>query len=324
MLTATPKSSAIVEIERLGFAWREEAQYDLDQLDDTDRVQVRDSEHYAPKAQVAQYAVQMGQTPFPPIVVTSNHWTVDGNTRKGARKLRKEKYTAAIILDAEFGKNAKIDARLHALAATLNQTGGQRLTPVEAKAAAKKMLAGGESWKPEQISRAVGIKTATVAQVKREMAAEAKFAKVGFTGEANMSRSVVNAFGSADVTVLNDVPYKKLAELAADANLTASEVNEIAREMKATGSDAGMIAHVDAKRGEMSERIKEHALFGSGKPAPSAMLRRSLGTVTKYAATPAALVEHAPAAAADHLKVLQDVIAILQAAAVLQQEAIDG
>ena len=66
--------------------------------------------------------------------------------------------------------------------------------------------------------------------------------------------------------------------------------------MKATGSDAGMIAHVDAKRAEMADRIKEHALFGNGKPAPSASLRRVLGLVTKYEATPSALVEHRPAA----------------------------
>jgi hypothetical protein len=324
MLTQTPKSSAVVEIERLGFDWYEDAQYDLELLDKNERVQVRDSDHYAPKAQVAQYAVQMGQTPFPPIVVTRNHWTVDGNTRKEARKLRKEKYTAAIIVDVDFGKNAKNDARLHALAATLNQTGGQRLTPAEAKAAAKKMLAGGETWKPEQIGRAVGIKASTVSQVKRELAAEAKFAKVGFTDAARLSPPVVRAFGGADVTNLNDVPYKKLCELAVDANLGASEVTEIAKAMKATGSDAGMIAHVDAKRIEMADRIKEHSLFGNGKPAPSSMMRRALGFVTKFETTPSALVEHSPAAAAEHLKVINAVIATLQVVAKLQQEVIDG
>ncbi len=324
MLSPTHKSSTVLEIERLGFAWSEEAQYDLDLIDQNERVQVRDSDHYAPKAQVAQYAVQMGQTPFPPIVVSRNNWLIDGNTRKEARRIRKEKYTAAIIVDADFGKSAKVDARLHALAATLNQTGGQRLTPQEAKAAAKKMLAGGETWKPEQISRAVGIKTSAVAQVKRELAAEAKFAKVGFAHGDKLPRSVVNTLGSADVTVLNDVPFKKLTDLALDANLAPKEVNDLAKAMKATGSDAGMISHIDAKRAEMVDRIKEHALFGNGKPAPSSMLRRALGSVTKYAATPSALVEHSPAAMAEHLKVIEAAIVTLQAVAKLQEEVIDG
>jgi hypothetical protein len=322
MLTVTPKSSAVLEIERLGFDWHEEAQFDLALLSKDRRVQVREVEHYAPKAQVAQYAVQMGQTPFPPIIVSKNNWLVDGNTREEARVMRKEKYTAAIIIDADFtGKGGKVDARFHALAATLNQTGGQRLTPAEAKAAAKKILSV-EGWKPEQISRAVGIKGSLVSQVKRELAAEGKFAKVGFNGK--LSPVVVRAFGSDLLTGLNDVPFKKLAELAVDANLGAKEVTDIAKEMKATGSDAGMIGHVDAKRAEMVERIKEHALLGNGKPAPSSMLRRSLGMVVKYLATPSSLVEYSPAAMQDHFNAVKAAVDVLQRVLELQEEAINA
>lgn len=320
MLTQTPKSSAVLEIERLGFQWSEEAQFDIDTLNEVDRVQVRESEHYSPKASVASYAIQMAQTVFPPIVVSRNNWLVDGNTRIGARKLRKEKYSPAIVIDADFGKNPKTDARFYALAATLNQTGGQRLSPAEAKLAAKKMLAGGETWRPEQISRAVGIKSATISQIKREMAAEAKFEKVGFTRKP--SPVTTRALGTADVVSLNDVPFKNLADLSLDANLAAKEIIDIAKEMKATGSDAGMIAHVTARRGEMQQRISEHTLFGNGKPAPSSALRRALGMVTKYEATPSALVEHSPAAMNEHLKVLHASITILQEVVLLQQEVL--
>lgn len=324
MLTNTPKSSAVVEIERLGFNWSEDAQFDTEQLDAKSRVQVRESDHYSPKASVSQYAIQMSQTQFPPIVVSKNNVLIDGTTRVEARKLRKEKFSPAIIVDAEFGKNAKTDARLHALAATLNQTGGNRLTPAEAKAAAKKILAGGETWRPEQISRAVGIQSSTISQVKREMAAEAKFAKVGFTDADKLSPPVIRAFGNADVVSLNDVPYKNLCDLALNANLGAKEITGLAKEMRATASDAGMIAHVTTKRSEMEVRIKEHALLGNGKPAPSSTLRRMLGFVTKYEATPSALVEHSPAAMQEHQNAVWKAIEILKAVHKLQQDAIDG
>ena len=324
MLTPIMKSSAVLEIERLGFEWHEEAQYDLDQLDKARRVQVREFEHYAPKASVAQYAVQMGQTVFPPIVVTRNGWIVDGNTREEARRMRKEKYSPAIVINVDFGKNTKTDARLHALAATLNQTGGQRLTPAEARIAVKRILAGGESWRPEQVSRAVGVKASTISQVKREMAAEAKFAKVGFTDFGKMSTSIIRALGGADVVALNDVPYKQLCELTVDANLGPKEISELAKEMKGTGSDTGMLGFVDTKRTEMSVRIKEHALLGNGKPPPSSLLRRVLGHVTKYESTPSALVERAPDAMAEHLKVLTSSITTLQAVLELQQEVNDA
>jgi hypothetical protein len=46
--------------------------------------------------------------------------------------------------------------------------------------------------------------------------------------------------------------------------------------------------------------------------------------VTKYEATPSALVEHSPAAMADHLKAVNTSITILQTVARLQEDIIDG
>jgi hypothetical protein len=321
MLTVTPKSSAEVEIERLSLNHHTEPQYDLSLLSTDRRVQVRDTEHYAPKAQVSQYAIQMGEVQFPPIIVSRNNWLVDGNTREEAKKMRKEKFTPAIVIDADYGKDPKTDAKFHALAATMNQTGGQRLTPVEAKNVTRTLVEQG--WKTDQIGRAVGVKPSQVSNVRREVAAEEKFAKVGFKDMKKLGGPLTRAFGDANITSLNDIPYKNLAELARDANLNVTEVREHATEMKKTGSDAGMITYIDAKRAEMEERIKEHALIGNGKPPASSQLRRHLGFVNAHASNPNALVERSVAAMADHLKAVEDAIAVLQAVSVLQEAAIN-
>lgn len=327
MLTQIQKiPAAAPEIERLGFSWHQEAQYDLNQLLDENgnllRVQVRDLEHYCPPARVAQYAVQMGETVFPPIIVTRNNRLVDGNTRREARRMRKEKYSPAIIVDADFGKSPKTDANLIALAATLNQMGAERLTPGEIRTAATLLVEQG--WKPEQIGRALGVKPSMVSQIRRELAAAAKFAKVGFTQGKKLPSPVIRAFGADLLTGLNDVPFKKLADLALEANLSVNEIKEIAETMKSTGSDVGMIADVEKKRGEMEERIREHALLGNGRPAPSAGLRRALGYVTKFEAVPTSLVERSPDAMQEHLKVIHLTVGILQKVAQLQQDLIDG
>src|SRR3954470_4127907 len=78
------KTRGQIEIESLGFPYREVSQYKLDQLSTERRVQVRDSQttsEFAPPAEVNSYAIMMGQKPFDPIIVTHDAWLVEGNTR---------------------------------------------------------------------------------------------------------------------------------------------------------------------------------------------------------------------------------------------------
>jgi hypothetical protein len=62
----TPTFPSIAEIESLGLKWHEEANYDLELWDTARRVQVRESDHYAPPERVEEYACQMAQRIFPP------------------------------------------------------------------------------------------------------------------------------------------------------------------------------------------------------------------------------------------------------------------
>ena len=145
--------SVITEIKRLGFKFYEEAQYDLSRVSVDRRVQVREAKHYAPKDSVARYAIQMAQSKFPPIVMTSDDWIVDGNTRVGAALTREMKFFPAIVLDIAWGTaSTKQQNELHALAATLNAQNGVPLTAGEIREVTPKFIALG--WKAEQIGRA--------------------------------------------------------------------------------------------------------------------------------------------------------------------------
>jgi len=326
MLTKNPKSSttlspAIAEIERLGFKWYEEAQFDLSRLSKDRRIQVRDSDHYSPRANVAQFAVQMREKPFAPIVVTENDWIDDGNTRVEAEQVNKSKFTPAIVIEAEYGKDPKVDARLKALAATLNQQNGQRLTTQETKAIGRELVQQG--WKPDEIARTIGLKAGAVTQIKRELAAEAKLKKVGFRDDdiGKMSQSTLRVLGMDPAIGLNDVPFKGLAELVEEANLQPKEIREMADELRKVGSDTGQIDFVSARRAEMEERINDHRIMGNGKPALSSQLRRALGVVLKCEDNPSALVERADPARDEHLRVVNKAIAILTEVAREQEEA---
>ena len=322
MLNKNPKSSlspAIAEIERLGFSWYEDSQFELSRLSKDRRIQVRDSDHYSPRANVAQFAVQMREKPFAPIVVTANDWTGDGNTRVEAELVNKSKFTPAIVIEAEYGKDVKTDAKLKALAATLNQQNGQRLTTQEIKLVGRELVQNG--WKPDEIARTIGLKAGAVTQIKRELAAEAKLKKVGFRDIDKLSQSTLQVLGMDPAIGLNDVPFKAVADLIMDANLQPKEIREMAEEMRKVGADTGQIDYVEARRGEMEERINDHRIMGNGKPAVSSQLRRALGLVIKYGDNPSVMVEKANPARDEHLRVLRKAIAILTEVEREQDEA---
>ena len=165
------KPIAAVEIERLGFSWHEVAEYDLSQLDKSRRIQVREDGHYAPKDMVDRMSVQMGESVFPPIVVTQDAWIDDGNTRVGARLARGDKFAHAIVveIDWEGARTTESDRlKLRALAAILNSNSGKPLDKKETERSVRDMIK--LDWKPEEIARTLGLPATRISLVKRQMA----------------------------------------------------------------------------------------------------------------------------------------------------------
>jgi hypothetical protein len=290
---APPKPGAIVEIERLGFAWTEVAQYDLSRLDINRRVQVRESAHYAPKDQVERYAIQMAEAQFPPVIVTADNWIVDGNTRVGACDKRKVKFFPAVVLDVGW-ENASATQRneLLALAATLNAVNGQPLTAKETREVAARFIELG--WKTEQIGRAIGLRPGGVTQVRKEIDAAKKLQRVGMDANGSLKGASLRALGGKEVLSLNDVPFKELAALAGDAGMNAGEITATAKDARESGSDAAAIKLIGDMRTEFVDRIKQRELTGKGHPPASRQLRQHLGFVTKFAGIEHELVENNP------------------------------
>src|SRR5947207_5579931 len=56
----------------------------------------------APPERVAEYANQMTQSVFPPIIVTEDAWLIDGATRQGAYEVRKVRFAPAYVIETPF------------------------------------------------------------------------------------------------------------------------------------------------------------------------------------------------------------------------------
>jgi hypothetical protein len=317
--TASPeRSKTVVEIERLGFKYTEVAQFDVTRLGADKkaraarRVQVRESAHYAPRESIERYAVQMAHSEFPPIVVTTDDYIVDGNTRIEATLLRDNKFFPAFVLDVPYrGGSEKQANELHALAATLNSMNGTPLTAKEVRIQAKAFIQLG--WKAEQIARAIGVKPSSVTAVKKEIDAAAKLQRVGMDPNGSLRGASLRALGAKDALTLNDVPFKELAKLSADAGLNMSEIASTAKEIKAIGSDTGQVDKLAALRTELGDRIREHKLTGSTKPPKGRQLRQHLGFVLNYEGRESELIETDPNVVGQHYAAIEKAIKILTA-----------
>jgi hypothetical protein len=313
----------IAEMDRLGLKYEFDPHYDLRQLDvRSRRVQVRDDVNVAPKDKVNTYAIQMKapDADFPPIVVTRDHWTVDGNTRGAAKRLNSENFFHAFVLEISEADADDHEKRLlQILGATLNSNAGLALTAAERRKSVEAMVA--EGWNGESIARALGIGPSVVTQVKRELEARTKFDKIGLAIDPKLSLNSLRALGAPAVVGLNDEPFKELADLTKTAGLGAAEVQSIARSMRDAGSDVMALELIEGQRTEMEERIRHHALTGNGKPPHSAMLRRSLGHIIAYDGKEQLAVEKTPDNVGKHLDAIDKARAILQRIRKLQIDA---
>lgn len=326
MPTASPQSpqfSFVEEIDRLDLTFTEESQYDLGQLSVDKRVQVRTSHEegtFAPREEVERYAIQMGHSAFPPVIVTADGWIVDGNTRVGARLKRGEKFSPAILLTESWdGASEKRQHELHALGATLNCQNGRTLSRDERRANVEHLLALG--WTAENIERVLGIKPNTTRDIARELDAEKRIAKVGASpnGGPKVRGAALRALGRSVPLSINDQPYKELVTLAADADFKAAEVKGLADLVKEAGSDAAALNLLADQRVEHGERIKHTKLTGAGRPPQSAQLRQALGRIFSAESDPGSYVERNPDMADEHVARLRRGVAVLEAVIAAQE-----
>jgi hypothetical protein len=308
------------ELDRLKIGYVYEPQFPLDRLDLSRRIQVRDSNHYAPKDNVSAMATQMANSPdVPPIVVTSDDWLVDGNTRTGAAKINKAKFLQALVIDKTFEPKTTSERDrmlVEALAATFNQQGGQRLTPNEAMRAAIAQINLG--WSSAQIGRSLGLKEAQIRSIKQSIDARAKMTKLGLKPET-VKGGLQKVLGTSEALALNNQPYRDLALLTRDAGLNVTEVKDTIGKLKEAGSDEAAAILVNDLRSELGNRIHQVSLTGSAAPAHSRQLRQAIGFPAKFEGKEAELVETSKDYMQPHLDMIEKVIGILTTVAELQR-----
>ena len=140
-------------------------------------------------------------------------------------------------------------------------------------------------------------------------------AKHGITVNGSVPASQLRRLGSAP---LNDAPFLAILTLTQDAGLSAIEVGDLIKRVRAAGSDEQAMATIEADREERREQIKEFRASGKSRTPVAAQLRQRLGFVLNHEHNPRELVEVNPTLAESHGRILDRVIAVLTTARELQ------
>jgi ParB-like chromosome segregation protein Spo0J len=305
-------------IERLGFKWELDYEYPLPDV--SRRVQIRNTSHYAPPAQVAHYAAGMRRgDKFPPIVVTKDGHLIDGNTRVTAAAKNKRPDLPAFILNVDYeSATDSVRNRLHLLGAGFNTRNGKGIDRTEI-ANAVKAVAGSGDYDATRVAALLGVTDATIQGIFAEQRARERAAKLGIHLNGTVPSSQVKLLGQRSQK-LNDEPFTEITKLAADAGLGRTELGDLCNRVQAAGSDEEKLDIITEERRSRDEQIAEYVATGKKKPPVSGELRRKLGYIFTYEEDPGSLVEHNKDVAGKHLEQLGKAIRILQAAQAQQRE----
>jgi hypothetical protein len=228
------------EIERLieavvGVQADLDEHYDRLQIRTDDRVQSRIDKNSAPKFMVERYANQMGEYNFPPVIVTRDGITVDGNTRNKARELRNERYCAALVIPVDWDTaDESMQQKILLLSELVNNMNGLPLFDEERNKMVTTMVAMGSS--DQEISTKVGVSVKDVRELRDQHRASQRLKALGIDPNAFSARTL-RAFGKQKVHSLDDRSYHGVAELTRDAGMKGNEVKALAGSLAESGSD---------------------------------------------------------------------------------------
>jgi hypothetical protein len=298
-------------IEQFGFTW--ELDFEYPTPDPARRVQIREEKHYTPREMVTRIAAAMARgDKMPPVVVTSDGYLVDGNTRTQAARHNKFPAVQALILQDKYeGCTDKVEHRLHLLGAALNARHGKGIDRDELRKAVE-MIGQDPTYDGTRIAALIGVTDATVKSMLAEMKARQRAESVGIHLNGSVAATPLRILGQASEK-LNDEPYRAVASLAQDTGMGPSELREVIKQMHAAKSDDGAVAVVDEQRKARREQIAEYRASGKSKPPPAAKLRQRLGFILDFESNPRDLLELNPEVVAKHREAIEKSIAVLQA-----------
>lgn len=224
-------------IEQLLDSWQLsyelEANYPIGKVKLNEGVQIRLKDHRAPSTAIDEYVTHLRHGAiFPPIVVTTNGFLVDGNTRVAAcQKLERKTFPAYKVKFQILGQ-AKM------LGAALNQMGGYRLTEEEIVVAAEAYMR--EGYKDEAIARALGKSMSHIRNVRRDRLFREAAQRTG-VAEIEIPKPVRMHLAG----IQHDEPFRAAVEAYAKAKPTIKDIGALVDRIDKTRSDAEALAAVN-------------------------------------------------------------------------------
>jgi hypothetical protein len=295
--------------------------YDLTQLNPDERIQARLDRNNAPAEMVDRYAHQKaGGAIFPPIVVTLDSRIVDGNTRTKADRKREMRYAAAIIVPIDLTKEPDKERSLRLLSFMLNNVNGKALDKEERERYMCDMIE--EDATDQDICWAVGFSSETVAKKRKELVAKARLDIVGVDTHL-LKPSQLRKLGEGAIIALDDDSYRDLAQLAADADMSVSEVATIGTSLRQMESSETRQDRLTRERDARQQQIADHRRGAHVHPPMARQLRDSLGQLLQRAPDEA-FVEKNPEYEEAHIEFLDRAIARLQVFKRLQEAHSSG
>lgn len=293
-------------INRLGLEYNYVPQYNLDQANGH-HVQNRDETNVAPAANVEALRIGfLNGTTYPPIVMTADHYTVDGNTRiAAARKANRHDHPAIVLTLAYENAPAEVQGLIRALAALLNVQHGQRLTPAEVRMHVRNMVSLG--WQHEQVARMLSVSTRRVSDFAYALKAEEKLNRIDID-TSTWPQPRLTALGR-EADTLNNEPFRRIATLANEAGLTQVEIRRLAAAARAVGSDDLARMVLDSAEENYHPRVVQRGLTGGTGMTIAHQLRMRLGWIT--AREPGDLIERYGDSAESHVEAIRATIDIL-------------
>lgn len=287
-----------------------EEKFDLLRLDPKDRVQVRLDRNNAPQFMVDRFAFQMSETEFPPLVVSADDRTVDGNTRERAKRKREERYTSVFVVPLSWDDDRPGERKkLTLLGLYLNNQNGKPLDIEEQQMMVRDALDAG--WTVTQIVYSVGIQEKTVRKIRDEMEAKRRFKNAGLN-DGILASPVMRALGEQKLEAMSEEIYKGLASLAIDARYNASEVKAMAASLTDLTSDELRQDRLDRQREAEAKRIADVRQGAVGRPPLAKQLRVRLSWLLDGEAPVEAFVERNTENVTEHLNVLDKAIEKLE------------
>lgn len=293
--------------------------YDILDITPTERLQVRIDRNNAPKAMVERFRWQMGESTFPPIVVTEDHRIIDGNTRYRARMARQEARTPVLVVPISWdGATPEMQNRLLLLGLALNNVNGQPLDESERANMVKHAILLGMT--DPQIQYTIGVAGRAVKALRAQVQAERRLAQVGVELDHmdSVAPAAFRTLGADIVTELDDESFRGLAMLAKDAAFKANEVKALAVTLSELSGQDMRDERLARERETQAQRIAEVRHGEAGRPPLASQARRNLGMFMNHPIE--MFVERRPDEMVEHVRVLQTARTILERVLELQAE----